>query len=125
MTVESTEFVTATAKSASAPRVIRTPWAHAVATMAGIGHLRPGPGTWASAVTVLLWWALARALPANWLIPAAIVWTAAATLIGIPAATRVARECGQHDPSHVVIDEMAGQMVALIAAPLNWKSLLA
>jgi phosphatidylglycerophosphatase A len=100
-------------------------WAWAVSTLSGIGHLRPGPGTWASAVTVILWWALARNLPAAWLVPAAITWVVLATAIGIPAATREARRCGVHDPSHVVIDEMAGQMLALIAAPLGWKTLLA
>ena len=31
---------------------------------------------------------------------------------------------GQRDPSHVVIDEMAGQMLTVIAAPLHWKTLL-
>ena len=40
------------------------------------------------------------------------------TLIGIPAATRVARALGKKDPSIVVIDEVAGQLVTLIACPL-------
>jgi hypothetical protein len=47
------------------------------------------------------------------------------TLIGIPAATRVARGAGRKDPQFVVIDEVAGQLVALIAVPLAWKSFLA
>jgi phosphatidylglycerophosphatase A len=101
--------------------------------MAGIGHLRPGPGTWGSAATTLAWYGVASALPAGARIPAAIAWAAAATLIGIPAATREARASpspsalkgGKNDPSHVVIDEMAGQMITLIGAPLGWKSLLA
>jgi phosphatidylglycerophosphatase A len=37
----------------------------------------------------------------------------------------VARESGRKDPGFVVIDEVAGQMIALIAAPLDWKYLLA
>ena len=127
MTSESTmtESKLAPTTSVAAQAAPRTAWAHAVATVAGIGYLRPGPGTWSSAVTVVLWWLLARALPPVWLIPTAIAWAVAATAIGVPAATRVARESGKHDPSHVVIDEMAGQMVALIGAPLGWKSLLA
>src|SRR5437588_8671694 len=100
--------------TAAAAAVQRAPrdWAWAVSTLLGIGHLRPGPGTWASAVTVLLWWLLASRLSSApaWILPAAIAWTVAATLIGIAAATREARRCGLHDPSHVVIDEMAGQM---------------
>jgi phosphatidylglycerophosphatase A len=47
------------------------------------------------------------------------------TLIGIPAATRVARASALKDPQFVVIDEVAGQLIALIAVPLSWKSLLA
>ena len=38
----------------------RTPiWATVVATFLGIGRLHPGPGTWASSTTVLLWAAIA------------------------------------------------------------------
>jgi phosphatidylglycerophosphatase A len=47
------------------------------------------------------------------------------TLIGIPAATRVAEGAGLKDPQFVVIDEVAGQLVALIAVPLGWKSFFA
>jgi phosphatidylglycerophosphatase A len=46
------------------------------------------------------------------------------TLIGIPAATRVARATGGKDPQFVVIDEVAGQLIALIAVPLAWKTFL-
>jgi phosphatidylglycerophosphatase A len=47
------------------------------------------------------------------------------TLIGIPAGTIVARELGKKDPSEVVIDEVAGQAIALIAVPLDWKYAIA
>jgi phosphatidylglycerophosphatase A len=47
------------------------------------------------------------------------------TLIGIPAATQVARAGGGKDPQIVVIDEVAGQIVALIAVPLSWQTFLA
>jgi phosphatidylglycerophosphatase A len=47
----------------------------------------------------------------------------AATLIGIPAGTVVERENGQtggqRDPGFVVIDEVAGQWVALAIAPID------
>ncbi len=45
-------------------------------------------------------------------------------VIGIPAATRVARGASLKDPQFVVIDEVAGQLIALIAAPVTWKCLL-
>jgi phosphatidylglycerophosphatase A len=48
----------------------------------------------------------------------------AAVLVGIPAATRVARATRLKDPQFVVIDEVAGQLITLIAVPVSWKSLL-
>ena len=90
-----------------------------------MGRLQPGPGTWGSAAAVLLWWLVSR-----WLAPgqqpwAAIILAAAATAVGIPAATRVARASNLKDPQFVVIDEVAGQLITLIAVPVSWKSLLA
>ena len=100
-------------------------WATVVATFFGIGRMRPGPGSWSSAVTVLLWAALIHELP-YWLrISIAVDLAVLAIAVGIPAATRVARASGAKDPQFVVIDEVAGQMIALIAVPLAWKTFLA
>jgi phosphatidylglycerophosphatase A len=96
-----------------------------IATFFGIGHLQPGPGTWASAVTVLLWWVASRWLPAGWGMAAAVLLSVAVTLVGIPHSTVVARESGVKDPGFVVIDEVAGQMIALIGIPVHWKYLVA
>jgi phosphatidylglycerophosphatase A len=96
-----------------------------IATFFGVGYLPPGPGTWAAAATVLLWWLAARAMPAAWQLPVAIVVAVVVTLLGIAPSTVVARESGQKDPGFVVIDEVAGQMIALAGCPLNWKYLLA
>jgi phosphatidylglycerophosphatase A len=100
-------------------------WATLVATFFGIGRLRPGPGTWGSAATVLLWAGLAYELPVSLRTPVAISLAVLVTLIGIPAATKVVRGSRTKDPQFVVIDEVAGQLVALIAVPLAWKSFLA
>jgi phosphatidylglycerophosphatase A len=54
----------------------------------------------------------------------AILLAAVAVLAGIPAATHVARASGRKDPQFVVIDEVAGQLITLIAAPIAWQSLL-
>jgi phosphatidylglycerophosphatase A len=106
--------------ASSAPR-----WATLVATFFGVGRLRSGPGTWGSLAAALLWWALASRLPASARVPVILVLIVVATAIGIPAATLEARGCGQKDPSHVVIDEVAGQLVTFIACPIHWKALLA
>jgi phosphatidylglycerophosphatase A len=99
-------------------------WATLVATFFGAGRLHPGPGTWGSLATVLLWWLLASHLPASARIPVIIILIAIAVAIGIPAATLEARGCGKKDPQHVVIDEVAGQLVTLIACPIVWQALL-
>ncbi len=103
----------------------RTTWAWLVGTVLGIGNIRPGPGTWASAVTVLLWWAAAKEIfvPHEWMV--ATILSIFVTLVGIAASTIVARESGVKDPSFVVIDEVAGQLIALIFVPAEWKYLLA
>jgi phosphatidylglycerophosphatase A len=106
--------------SSAAPR-----WATLVATFFGAGRMRPGPGTWGSLAAGLLWWMLASHLPAPWQMPVILVLVISVTAIGIPASTLEARGCSKKDPSHVVIDEVAGQLVTLIACPILWKPLLA
>jgi len=96
-----------------------------IATFFGVGFLKPGPGTYASAITVLCWWSAGRFIAPAWLLPVAVVASVAITLAGIPPSTAVARESGVEDPGFVVIDEVAGQMIALIGTPLGWKYLLA
>jgi phosphatidylglycerophosphatase A len=100
-------------------------WATLTATYFGIGRLKSGPGTWGSLATVLLWAAASSRIPIATRTWATIIAAAAVTLIGIPAATRVARATNSKDPQFVVIDEVAGQLVALIAIPLAWKTFLA
>jgi phosphatidylglycerophosphatase A len=101
----------------------KTLWAWLVGTFFGAGLLKPGPGTYGSIAAVLLWYAAAHILhpaPIALAIGTAIV-ALIATLIGIPAATIVARESGRKDPGHVVVDEVAGQLIALIAIPADWR----
>ena len=101
----------------------KTGWAWAVATWFGAGLLKPGPGTYGSVAAVLLWYGAARIFAPGWATLAAGTGLAAlaATLVGIPAATIVAREAGREDPGFVVIDEVAGQWIALIAVRPDWR----
>jgi phosphatidylglycerophosphatase A len=100
-------------------------WSTLTATFFGIGNIRPGPGTWASAATTLLWALLAHALPQSVRAFVHVALAVVVTLIGIPAATRVARALAKKDPGFVVIDEVAGQLISLVAVPLAWKTFLA
>ena len=100
-------------------------WATLVATFFGTGRLRPAPGSWGSLATVLLWWLLASHLPPAARIPVILLLIVVVVAIGIPAATLEERGCGKKDPNHIVIDEVAGQLVTLIACPIMWQALLA
>lgn len=80
-----------------------------ICTALGLGRLRPAPGTWASLATALLA-LLAYNLNAAALVPAAC---AAATLAGFWAVPRYLAGHTGTDPSEVVIDEVAGQFLAL------------
>lgn len=82
----------------------------AVATVFGLGHLRPAPGTWASAA------AIATGLGLHWL---GGVWllalaTLGAVLAGFWACARYLPGLADQDPDEVVIDEIAGQWLALL-----------
>ena len=105
------------------PAEKKTLWAWLIGTFFGAGLLKPGPGTYGSISALLLWYAAAHILhpaPAALAIGTTIAAILAA-LIGIPAATIVANESGREDPGHVVIDEVAGQLIALIAIPADWQ----
>jgi phosphatidylglycerophosphatase A len=101
----------------------KTAWAWAVGTWFGAGLLKPGPGTYGSVAAVVIWYAVAHLLHAGSVALAVgtAVAAVAATLVGIPAATIVAWESGREDPGFVVVDEVAGQWIALIAARPDWR----
>jgi len=102
--------------------VKKTRWAWAVGTFFGMGYMKPGPGTYASVATVVLWWGAAHLLhigPRN-LSVLTFLAMIVATAIGVPASAKVAREAGKEDPGFVVIDEVAGQLFALIALSPTW-----
>lgn len=105
---------------------MKTRWAWVAGTFFGAGLGKPGPGTWGSVAALLLWWALAHftTLPPVELAIVTAVGALIATVIGIPAGTIVARETGREDPGHVVVDEVAGQWIALIACPVDWRHAL-
>lgn len=91
-------------------------WAWSLGTWFGCGYLKPGPGTYGSAAAALLWFVVAHifAPTPTMLATGTLIAAVLVTLIGIPASTTVAREAGRKDPGFVVIDEVAGQLFALV-----------
>ena len=97
-------------------------WAFAIATFFGAGYIKPGPGTWGSLAAALLWFAAASILHPSpqLLLLILLVGIVLAIALGVPAATIAERESGRHDPGFVVIDEVAGQWIALLGCPTDW-----
>lgn len=113
-------------------------FAYAIATVLGTGYLKPGPGTWGSAVGLLI---AVFAHPFTWfyvlntvlgvglgidlafrsgilgiavaLIPSVAVWLFLA-LLGVKTGGQVAEFAGMKDPQYVVIDEASGVHLVLL-----------
>ena len=89
----------------------------AIATC-GVGYLPLAPGTWGSLVGVGIFLLLVWAIPAYSLIVLVLVAIVAVTCVGIWAATRTEQLSGRKDPGKVVVDEVAGQLIALFPLTL-------
>lgn len=105
----------------------KTFWAWTIATFFGAGLGKPGPGTWGSVAALLLWVAVAFPLHPG---PIAMQLILAAGIVlsialGVPAATIAARESGREDPGFVVVDEVAGQWIALLGCRADWREAVA
>ena len=82
-----------------------------IATFFYVGLLRPASGTWGSAAAV----ALGLVLHGLGGFPLLAMATIAATGWGFWAVERELRDRPGEDPSEIVIDEVAGQWIALLA----------
>ncbi|WP_417586252.1 phosphatidylglycerophosphatase A [Pararhodobacter oceanensis] len=81
-----------------------------IATGFGLGLLRPAPGTWGSAGAVAAGLAIDYYL-GFW---ALVVATILATIVGFWVCADELRDRRGADPSEIVIDEIAGQWLALL-----------
>lgn len=91
-----------------------------LASGGGVGYMPVAPGTWGSAVGLLVFWALLR-LP---------VWPLVVTVVAIVflscwIADLAEGLLGAKDPQIIVIDEVAGMLVTLLFLPVNWQVALA
>lgn len=82
----------------------------AITTFGFVGLLRPAPGTWGSAAAIALGLTID-----HWLgFPALVLATAGVTGLGFWACNAALRDRPGEDPSEIVIDEVAGQWLALL-----------
>ena len=87
----------------------------------GVGYLPLIPGTYGSLLGVAIFLLLVRAHSAAALVFVSIL---AITVAGIWAATVTEKLAGRKDPGKVVVDEVAGQMIALFPLTLftRWST---
>ena len=83
-----------------------------------VGDFPAGPGTVASAVGALMA-VICSPSPILYLIVCAVV-----TLVGFQVCGRMEELLGKKDPGSVVIDEVAGVMIALFLLPVRWDVIL-
>src|SRR5258708_25284103 len=115
-----------------------------VVSTCGVGYFPIAPGTMGSLVGVGLylsiWTGIDRVLTSNALakrltalyvftpqLACMLVFIFLLTMAGIWAASRVEQSPRKRDPSIVVIDEVAGQMIALLSGPFwlhTWWSVI-
>jgi phosphatidylglycerophosphatase A len=94
--------------------------AYLLAIRFGCGRVPKAPGTAGTLGAIPLYLLLSHhgGLPA--VAAAAVVTTA----LGVWASNQVVRTLGIKDPQIVCIDEVAGVLITLLAAPANWIGLL-
>lgn len=93
--------------------------ARAIATC-GIGYMGKGGGSVAAAAYCVVWLLVAENISTVW----SIVLALAILFLGTWSSYKVESGWG-HDSSKVVIDEVAGMMITLLWAPVNFKYALA
>jgi phosphatidylglycerophosphatase A len=86
--------------------------AHLVATWFGSGYLPIAPGTWGSALCLPVAWLIAAFL--GW--PGLLAAAALALAAGLWATAAEQRRTGEKDAGRFVIDEVAGQWIAVTPA---------
>jgi len=81
---------------------------HIIATVFGIGHLRPAPGTWGSLAAIPVAWAIHIAAgPWGLMLATGLIFG-----LGWWSTYLETKGKEDHDPSEIVVDEVAGQWLA-------------
>ncbi len=86
-----------------------------IATFFKVGYIPLMPGTWASLITTVL----VYFIKPYWQAPiyVQIISIFIIFILGLPAASAAEKHFDKKDPRPCVIDEVAGQMVALLLVP--------
>lgn len=88
----------------------------------GVGYMPVAPGTFGSAVGVgiyLLFRSASEHMVASFRTTLMLLLIALLAIVGVWAASRAEKLLGRKDPGAVVVDEVVGQMIALLFVPFN------
>lgn len=91
-----------------------------IATVFGVGYIEKGAGTAAAGLYCAAWWLFSPGNTAVMQVSLLLV----VLVIGIWSANKL-EKIWEHDSNKIVIDEVAGMMIALLFVPANIKYLLA
>ena len=88
----------------------------AVATGFGLGRVPVAPGTAGTLACLPLWYLTGGGGPAHFLLLGAVL------LLSVPAAREGMEAFGEKDPGSIVIDEIAGMLLASTWIPWGWMN---
>lgn len=102
----------------TAPKKLRR--SHALtkmfSTAFGLGYLPLAPGTWGTFAALPLWWLLQGCSLWLW-----ALWITGFVICSIVICHLADKMFGHHDASQIVLDEVAGMLVASFALPFAWQ----
>ena len=87
--------------------------AYLISTGFGVGKLPYAPGTWGSALAVILAWPIQVYLGRGGLMVAILV----VIPLGIWAANEAEKAIAKDDPGEIIVDEIAGQWITVLFLP--------
>jgi phosphatidylglycerophosphatase A len=90
-----------------------------IATSGPAGYAPIAPGTFGSLVGVAV-----CLLISGWSLYAQLAAALAITAVGMWASSVAARHFDRSDPSQVVVDEVAGQVVTLVGLGISWPTVV-
>ena len=91
-----------------------------IATGLGVGHFPYGPGTMGALLAILIWFLITTTAGYSTWLTITFVLVGVFTFQGVWSSTVAERYWGE-DPSRVVIDEVVGQWITLLAIPATFS----
>ncbi len=90
----------------------------------GVGYLPLMPGTFGSLLAVGIFLLFAKITTGSLLVAVVLVLIFVSAVVGIWAGTRTEQLLGRKDPGKIVVDEVAGQFIALFPITLfsRWST---